>query len=141
MELLVLFVIGLLIAIIVLPFIALAKAKSAMRIIDGLATRLSSLEDQVHSLRQQTAPVSKPEPAAAVVEAVPPSLPITKPAPVVQEKQSVPPPIPEKFTEPAVAHTTAPARPPINWEQFMGAKLFAWIGGLALFLGVAFFVK
>src|SRR5439155_48439 len=33
------------------------------------------------------------------------------------------------------------ARPPINWEQFMGAKLFAWIGGLALFLGVAFFVK
>ena len=31
--------------------------------------------------------------------------------------------------------------PAINWEQFMGAKLFAWIGGLALFLGVAFFVK
>lgn len=29
----------------------------------------------------------------------------------------------------------------INWEQFMGVKLFAWIGGLALFLGVAFFVK
>ena len=28
-----------------------------------------------------------------------------------------------------------------NWEQFMGVKLFAWIGGLALFLGVAFFVK
>ena len=23
----------------------------------------------------------------------------------------------------------------------MGAKMFAWIGGLALFLGVAFFVK
>ena len=23
----------------------------------------------------------------------------------------------------------------------MGAKLFAWIGGLALFLGIAFFVK
>src|SRR5207302_8103578 len=31
--------------------------------------------------------------------------------------------------------------PAINWEQFMGVKLFAWIGGLALFLGVAFFVK
>jgi uncharacterized membrane protein len=35
----------------------------------------------------------------------------------------------------------APARAAINWEQFMGAKLFAWLGGLALFLGVAFFVK
>jgi uncharacterized membrane protein len=31
--------------------------------------------------------------------------------------------------------------PAVNWEQFMGAKLFAWLGGLALFLGVAFFVK
>src|SRR5262249_24257435 len=30
---------------------------------------------------------------------------------------------------------------PISWEQFMGAKLFAWIGGFALFLGIAFFVK
>ncbi|MEI6033510.1 MAG: DUF2339 domain-containing protein [Verrucomicrobiae bacterium] len=29
----------------------------------------------------------------------------------------------------------------INWEQFMGARLFAWLGGLALFLAVAFFVK
>ncbi len=29
----------------------------------------------------------------------------------------------------------------INWEQFMGVKLFAWVGGLALFLGVAFAVK
>lgn len=32
-------------------------------------------------------------------------------------------------------------KPPINWEQFMGVKGFAWVGGLALFLGVAFFVK
>lgn len=31
--------------------------------------------------------------------------------------------------------------PQINWEQFMGVKLFAWVGGLALFLGVAFFVR
>ncbi len=29
----------------------------------------------------------------------------------------------------------------INWERFLGVKLFAWIGGLALFLGVAFFIK
>lgn len=29
----------------------------------------------------------------------------------------------------------------ISWEQFMGARLFAWLGGLALFLAVAFFVK
>jgi hypothetical protein len=34
-----------------------------------------------------------------------------------------------------------PLLPPINWEQFMGVKLLAWIGGLAAFLAVAFFVK
>lgn len=49
--------------------------------------------------------------------------------------------------EPAFAGSPGPARaatslaPAINWEQFMGVKLFAWVGGLALFLGVAFFVK
>jgi hypothetical protein len=139
MELLVLLIIGLLIAIIVLPFVALAKVNNARRIVDGLATRLASLEDQVHSL--QTVPVSKREPTVVAVEAVPSSLPITTPAPVVQEKKSVPPPIPEKFVKPPVPQTTRPPKPPINWEQFMGAKLFAWIGGFALFLGVAFFVK
>lgn len=57
-----------------------------------------------------------------------------------------PPPLP-----PVSTPTPEPPRPPVfnvnrmkgalNWEQFMGAKLFAWIGGLALFLGVAYFVK
>ncbi|MBL9134266.1 MAG: DUF2339 domain-containing protein [Verrucomicrobiales bacterium] len=28
-----------------------------------------------------------------------------------------------------------------DWERFMGVRLFAWLGGLALFLGVAYFVK
>ena len=31
--------------------------------------------------------------------------------------------------------------PSINWEQFMGVKMFAWIAGLATFLGVAFALK
>jgi len=30
---------------------------------------------------------------------------------------------------------------PLNWEQFLGVKLFAWAAGLALFLGVGFFLK
>ena len=29
----------------------------------------------------------------------------------------------------------------VDWERFMGAKLFAWVGGLALFLGIGFFLK
>jgi uncharacterized membrane protein len=141
MELFILFIVALLIAILVLPFIALAKANSAKRSIDGLATRLSSLEDEVHSLRRHGTAASEPEAAAAMVKAVPSPPPILTSAPVIRQEKSVPPPIPEKFTNPAVPQITKPTKPPINWEQFMGAKLFAWIGGLALFLGVAFFVK
>ena len=47
MEILIPFIIGLLIAIVVVPFVALAKANSAKRSIDDLAARLSSLENKV----------------------------------------------------------------------------------------------
>jgi hypothetical protein len=141
MEILIPFIIGLLIAIVVVPFVALAKANSAKRSIDDLAARLSSLENEVRSLGRDTVPTPKSEAAVATMEAVPPPVPMTTAAPIGQEKESVPPPIPERFVKPTVPQIAAPARPPINWEQFMGAKLFAWIGGLALFLGVAFFVK
>src|SRR5437867_2608606 len=141
MELLILFVIGLLIAICVLPFVALAKASSAKRALDDLAARLSSLEKEVRGFERDTVPIPESQAAVAATETVPPPVRITTPAPAVPEKESVPPPIPERFVQPTVPQIAAPRRPPINWEQFMGAKLFAWIGGLALFLGVAFFVK
>ena len=141
MELLVLFIIGLLIAIIILPFVALAKANSAKRGVDGLVTRLSSLEYEVRNLRPEVVAAPQPEVAVAAMEAVPLAVPITTVAEIGQEKVSVPPPIPERFIKEAVPLIATPPKPPINWEQFMGAKLFAWIGGLALFLGVAFFVK
>jgi uncharacterized membrane protein len=141
MELLVLFIIGLLIALFVLPFVALAKANTAKRGIDDLGARLASLENEVHGLRQHTVTAPKSEVAMTAVEAVPSSLPIVTPVPITQDKKSVPPPIPERFVKATVPQVAATRRPPINWEQFMGAKLFAWIGGLALFLGVAFFVK
>src|SRR5947207_2583298 len=141
MELLILFVIGLLIAICVLPFVALAKANTAKRALDELAARLSSLEKEVRGFERDTVPIPESQATVAATETVPPAVPITTPAPAVSEKESVPPPIPEKFVQATVPQIAAPRRPPINWEQFMGAKLFAWIGGLALFLGVAFFVK
>lgn len=141
MELLILLLVGLLIAIVVLPFVALAKANYAKRGVDDLITRLSSLEKEVRGFRRHIVPTPKAEAAPVAVEAAPPPLPITTPAPVAQERKPKPPPIPERFAEASVSQITAPPRPPIDWEQFMGAKLFAWIGGLALFLGVAFFVK
>lgn len=87
----------------------------------------------------------KPEPAAQPPVVTPPPV-MPQPEPVFAKSQPA---------EPEPVHAEAGAAPPlvrpvpqprkpapgINWEQFMGVKLFAWVGGLALFLGVAFFVK
>ena len=109
MELLILIVIGLLIAIVVLPFVAFSKANSAKRSIDDLATRLSSLENQVRNLRSQAVPAAKPEAAVAAMKTVPPAIPITTPAPDVAEKESVPPPIPETFVKPTLSQIAVPS--------------------------------
>src|SRR5690349_3374814 len=99
MEFLILFLTALLIAIVILPFIALAKANIAKRGIDDVATRLSSLENEVHSLRRHVVPAPEPDAAIATPKAfeVPPLLPITTPVPIEEEKKSVPPPIPKGF--------------------------------------------
>jgi uncharacterized membrane protein len=55
---------------------------------------------------------------------------------------ATPPPVFVAPVPPRPAPVPLPKpKPAINWEQFMGVKMFAWVGGFALFLGVAFFVK
>ncbi|MGM0599910.1 MAG: DUF2339 domain-containing protein [Candidatus Rifleibacteriota bacterium] len=64
---------------------------------------------------------------------------------------------PEKVSKPAASAHKSPPTPPrppennqfdwsnffseIDWERFTGTQLFAWLGGLALFVGAGFFVK
>jgi uncharacterized membrane protein len=145
MEFLGLLIIGFCIALLILPFVALAKANRAKRAVADLARRLSSLENELRHSRPQ--PVSAVQPAAPVmapelrVEAIAPLIPAMTPAPLVSKATPEPPPIPQELLKPSAPKTAKPTKPPIDWEQFMGAKLFAWIGGFALFLGIAFFVK
>src|SRR5881392_2054380 len=141
MEFLGLLIIGFVIAILVLPFVALWKANRAKHAVDDLVKRLSSLENELRNLRPQTVSAAQSEVAVAApqprVEAVPPMIPV----PVVSTATPQPPPIPRELLGPSAPQIARAIKPPIDWEQFMGAKLFAWIGGLALFLGIAFFVK
>src|SRR5205085_8892497 len=145
MEFLGFLIIGLVIAILVLPFVALSKANRAKRGVDDLVKRLSSLENELRNLRPETASAVQSEAPAAVlaprVEDV--SLPIhtVRPAPVVTNATIEPPPIPSELLKARAPQIGKRTKPPIDWERFMGAKLFAWIGGVALFLGIAFFVK
>ena len=90
-------------------------------------------------------PVSKPEAPPAPVFVPPPSY--LEPAPKIVPQPDLPKPEPKREIEHVLPkRPVQPPKPPvslpeINLEQFMGAKLFAWVGGLALFLGVVFFVK
>jgi len=135
----------------------IVRAVQARGHLEELSFRLSELEAEVIRLKQEPAkpaePAPKPAPApvAATIKVaeVPPIPPLPKP--VAVSKPVVPPQPPPIVAPPPVSAAPTPPRPApaaprpsapaINWEQFMGVKLFAWIGGLALFLGVAFFVK
>jgi uncharacterized membrane protein len=85
------------------------------------------------------------------VTSVPPPLPVA-----YQSAKAVPPPV--KLPRETVSEPVSPSRAPevpetkpkekaapllpgLTLEAFMGVKLFAWLGGLALFLGIAFFVR
>lgn len=149
-----------------LAVVAFARSGSARRQIEDLAARINVLEAEIRRLRRaggDSAPEREkpPAPSAEPVpgSAEPPPIPAPKaPEPLVAETAPTPakpvpppkpPPVPLETPAPGWAEMAqrmqppapAPVRPAINWEQFMGAKLFAWVGGLALFLGVGFFVK
>jgi hypothetical protein len=135
----------------------IVRAVQAKGRIEELAFRLSELESEVIRLKREPAKPSEPAPkpmpapvaATIKVAEVPPIPPLPKP--VAVPKPVVPPQPPPIVAPPPVSAAPMPPRPApaaprptvpaINWEQFMGVKGFAWIGGLALFLGVAFFVK
>ena len=141
----------------VLPLVAIAKATGARRSLGEFETRLRRLEAQLQELRHAPAEPSTEQSFAVQKERAEEEPFVSPPIATSPERRagSVPPPLPKEILAAAEsAPPPAPAQPPsaelptpqpslpaINWEQFMGAKLFAWIGGLALFLGVAFFVK
>ena len=66
--------------------------------------------------------------------------PAVSPAPTAEKPPPPPPPppVPPPLRPPA---PPSPPAKPIDWEAFLGVKLFAWIGGFVLFLGIVFLVK
>ncbi len=118
MEWLILFAVLLLCAPFVISIVCLARFGKLQAALDEIKRRVVELESGKEARAAQP---------ASPKHAIPPPLPaFLKP----------PPP------SPAVPRTPVP--PPanaINWESIFGVKLFAWVGGLALFLGVVFFVK
>ena len=157
-----------LLVFVVFPIWIIARILGLGRENDALASKLADLERELLIQRDQrhaatTAPLATPlaMPPTALVPPTPvPVAPASIAPPVaatslppevgqVSDLPYSPPPlantpppfVPPEFSEPSPTPPPLPPRPAINWEQFMGAKLFAWLGGLAAFLAAAFFVK
>ena len=133
--------------LLVVSIVQLQKLKATVR---NLVRRVAELES-----REDRGPVPAPKPVAAAKPAVapppaPPPIPRAAPAAPMEIKQppaplpvrppGAPPP-PTASREPgSTIPATTPAKP-FDWEAFFGVKLFAWIGGFVLFLGIVFLVK
>jgi uncharacterized membrane protein len=138
------------ILLIVVGVVEIHKLKKAVR---DLGSRIRALESRDRGVvapapapvrRETSAAVPEavsPAPAPTVSRTVPPQ--VSPPPPVVAEPAqpkvppSVPPPLPPVKPPPATPRVAKP----IDWEAFFGVKLFAWIGGFVLFLGIVFLVK
>ncbi len=92
---------------------------------------------------EPSVPEPQPQPAgASTAPAQPPPIKpipplVATPAPAL----STLPPLSAPQSSFPVPVKSLPVVKSFDWEQFMGAKLYMWIGGFALFLAVAFFVK
>ena len=142
----------------VLAIVAIVRGNNLRRDLAFLLGRVVELELALRRKRERTSGEPTPQTETELTPTVPPvavqPFVLPKPLPAFrrtagESPQSVRIKLDEpreteiKSPPPLVAARAQPAAPKlsINWEQFMGAKLFAWIGGLALFLGVGFFVK
>lgn len=111
-----------------LPFILMAGQWS-------LKERVASLERRVADLAKKLAvtPPPRPVPVPAIA---PPRVAPPPPTPAPP-----PPPVPVLPQPQLAVSRVEPTAPSFRWEDFVGVKLFAWVGALLAFLGVAFFVK
>lgn len=110
------------------------------------AAEAPSTQREQAAAQARTEPASMPFPPA-------PSTPMPVPSAVSAASAESPREEPPPLTVPPMpafhpvgsgtlgAPKPASRLPEINWEQFLGVKLFAWLGGLALFFAAAFFLK
>lgn len=126
---------------------------------DQTVSRESAAPVQTVTIQAQppapVSPIVEPPGPSMVEPPVPPAVqPVSppprpfEPRPDIEEllaarrkaRESEEAPEPPRFFNAETKLAPAPAKV-VDWEKFLGVKLFAWVGGLALFLGIAFFVK
>jgi len=137
-----LFALVLLVLPLILCITHASKIKTLQATLQKLNARTAVLEAQLRGAETQVAipvePAATPAPTA-VTPAPSVATPVSASfATILQQPAAAPAvaPSPKAPARPAAAPRAA-----IDWESFLGVKLFAWIGGFVLFLGVVFLVK
>jgi uncharacterized membrane protein len=134
------------------------QAEEQQRSTDRLLERLSQLRREAHvPAAEAPAPVPVPEPAPP-----PPPPPIPEPEPVPEPVEPppappppppapAPPPLPPVRPAPAfppaspvTARSTVappPPKPPFDWENLIGVRLFSWMAGIMLAIAAILFLR
>ncbi len=127
------------------------EAAGAREEMNRLAGRLRELKEEVREMKAP--PPATPEPRAD--EEVMADAPVNIDGFLKKREAKnglaaaaqVPPPLPQveemavEWKAPATVIEAVEEKEPFSLERFMGVKLFAWLGGVAMFFGVIFFVK
>ena len=149
MEFIAVLLLVLAVYLLVMPAVASGRASKALQEVERLRQELQILKAQIDRRPAADAADEEPRPVAVGTLArtgTPPPLPPRRPA-LVEAKLPPPSPRPPAPAAPAYVPDTPPPPPPhpsppkepapdFTLEQFMGVKLFAWLGGLALFIGI-----
>ena len=141
METVIGFFVFFVLVVLIVPLVMAITHASRLRSIESTLKKLNerlkvletSAREDVSPTAREAAPVPPPLPVVAAKPALPPKPPLVP--------GNVPPPLQTPPLASAVPPPLPTVRPAIDWEAFMGVKLFAWIGGFVLFLGVVFLVK
>lgn len=160
MEGLVILLVLFLLWLVIAPIVAMVRSGSAERDVRDareqlrvLHARVGEMECEIRRLKSG-AVVAPPEPQVEVAREI---TPVPEPAGEMakvrawlDERDSGegepapsvrPPPLPVSPLRDELVDDAAEEKEPFSLERFMGVKLFAWLGGVAMFFGVIFFVK
>ncbi|HEX8411131.1 MAG TPA: DUF2339 domain-containing protein [Thermoanaerobaculia bacterium] len=83
-------------------------------------------------------PEPRPEPVIPIYQA---PVPEPEPPPIPPPPARTPPPPPRPRVRPAARPPQPPFWQHVDWESFVGVKLFSWVAGIALVVAAIYFLK
>jgi uncharacterized membrane protein len=147
-----LFVLGALLALLVLPIVALVQASRAVREAEAVRRDVAQLDARLSALARRVVGHEAPEKAASPASRPAPGVGAVLPSPAQPSPPSAgslvrpvpPPPAPPRPVPlpPAPPRPASPPRPPSpDLATNLGPKVLVGVGALAVAMALAFFVK